>query len=127
MQVLSLIQSSEGFPSYSFPSILLYTLLSFSFTVLLRILFAIFSNKKEQSSSLFKIVLLSLLLYSVFVLSLCIVRSSLLLYPGKNPVQSLFNIVFLSQFLYTLFLFFFFFFFVCFCFLLCSVRSSLRL
>ena len=106
MPVLSLIQSSEGFPAYSFPSILLYTLLCFSFIVLLRILFAIFSDKKEQSSSLFKIVLLSLLLYSVFVLSLCIVRSFLLLYPGKNPVQSLFNIVFLSQFLYTLFFFF---------------------
>ena len=69
-----------------------------------------FSDKKEQSSSLFKIVLLSLLLYSVCVLSLCIVRSSLLLYPGKNPVQSLFKIVFLSQFLYTLFFFLFLFF-----------------
>ena len=80
-----------------------------------RVLFATFSDKQEQSSSLFKIVLLSLLLYSIFVLSLCIVGSSLLLYPGINPIQSLFNIVFLSQFLYTLVLFFcyFFFFFYC--------------
>ena len=45
-----------------FPTLLLYTLLSFSFTVLDRVLFVTFSDKKEQSSSLFKIVLLSLLL-----------------------------------------------------------------
>ena len=36
----------------------------------------------------------------------------MLLYPGINPIQSLFNIVFLSQFLYTLVLFFCYFFVV---------------
>ena len=37
---------------------------------------------------------------------MCIVGSSLLLYPGKNPIQSLFYIVLLPQFLYTLVVFF---------------------
>ena len=67
------------------------------------------------------------LLYSIFVLSLCIVGSSLLLYPGINPIQSLFNIVFLSQFLYTLVFFFFFYFivFLFFLFFFCSLSDPL--
>ena len=104
MPVLSLILSSH-LSSY----IPYFVFLSLYFIGSSLLLFLIKRNNPVLSLKL-SCYLFSCILF--FVLSLCIIGSCRdSLYPGKNPIQSLFNIVFLSQFLSTLFFFFFFFFF----------------
>ena len=117
MPVLSLILSSHLFSYIPY-----FVFLSLYFIGSSLLLFLIKRNNPVLSLKL-SCYLFSCILF--FVLSLCIIGSCRdSLYPGKNPIQSVFNIVFLSQFLSTLFFFFVFFvFFVfSFCFtVLCQI------
>ena len=100
MPVLSLILSSHLFSYTPY-----FVFLSLFFIGSSLLLFLIKMNDPVLSLKL-SCYLFSCILF--FVLSLCIIGSCRdNLYPGKNPIQFPFNIVFLSQFLSTLFFFFF--------------------